>query len=97
MEGAVEVQDGFERFLEEKKYTRGAIRSRLSRASTAEELIPVDLDTAVSDDEKMYKALLRIRDHDNNGNLQNAVRLYYEYRTGHKFPRLLDYERMTGR
>lgn len=91
------MQDGFEKFLEEKKYTRGAIRSRLSRANTVEELIAVDLDMAVADDEKMYKALLRLRDHDNNCNLQNAVRLYYEYRNGRKFPRLADYERMTGR
>ncbi|MBP3802498.1 MAG: hypothetical protein J6I76_01175 [Oribacterium sp.] len=91
------MQDGFEKFLEEKKYTRGAVRSRLSRANAAEELIGTSLDTAVADDEKMYEALLRIRDHDNNGNLQNAVRLYYEYRNGRKFPRLAEYERMTGR
>ena len=97
MEGAVNVQDGFEKFLEEKKYTAGAIRSRLSRANTAENLISVDLDTAVADDEKMYKALLKIRDHDTNGNLQNAVRLYYEYRNGHRFPRLLEYEKLTRR
>ena len=91
------MQDGFERFLEEKKYTRGAVRSRLSRANTSEELIGTTLDTAAADDEEMYKALLKIRDHDNNGNLQNAVRLYYEYRNGRKFPRLAEYERMTGR
>ena len=91
------MQDGFEKFLEDKKYTRGAVRSRLSRANTAEELIGTTLDTAVADDEEMYKALLRIRDLDNNGNLQNAVRLYYEYWNGRKFPRLAEYERMTGR
>lgn len=97
LEGAVNVQDGFEKFLKEKKYTAGAIRTRLSRANKAENLIPVDLDTAVADDEEMYKALLKIRGHDTNGNLQNAVRLYYEYRNGRQFPRLREYEKLTGR
>ena len=91
------MQDGFEKFLEEKAYTRGAIRSRLSRANTAEELIGVNLDTAVADDEKMYEALLRVRDHDNNGNLQHVVRQYYEYKNGRKFPQLREYEKLTGR
>ena len=57
----------------------------------------MDLDTAVVDDEAMYKALLKIRDHDTNGNLQNAVRLYYEYKSGHQFPRLREYEKLTRR
>ena len=91
------MQDGFEKFLEGKGYTAGGVSCRLSRANTAEGWIPVDLDTAVADDEKMYKALLKIRDHDKNGNYQNAVRLYYEYRNGRQFPRLAEYERMTER
>ena len=91
------MQEGFVIFLEGKRYTAGAIRSRLSRANLAEELIPVDLDTAVADDEAMYKALLKMRDHDTNGNLQNAVRLYYEYKNRHQFPRLREYEKLTGR
>lgn len=86
------MQDRFREFLEAQGYTEGAIKSRLSRANKAEGLISVDLDTVVSDDEKMYEALISIRDHDNNGNLQNAVRLYYEYRNGRKFPRLREYE-----
>lgn len=91
------MQDGFEKYLKGQNYTEGAVKSRMSRANKAEELSGDDLDSVVGDDERMYEVLLKIRDHDNNGNLQNAVRLYYEYRNGRKFPRLLDYERMTGR
>lgn len=86
------MQDRFREFLEAQGYTDGAVKSRMSRANKAEGLIGEELDTVSGDDEKMYKALIRLRDHDNNGNLQNAVRLYYEYRNGRKFPRLRDYE-----
>ena len=87
----------FEKFMEDKNYTKGAISSRLSRVNKAEGLLGESLDAVVVDDEKMYKALMQLRDHDNNGNLQNAVRLYYEYRNSRKFPRLREYECSKGR
>ncbi len=69
--------------------------------STVNSLLPHNLDVVVGDDEEMYKALLCLKAEEQNtgdhNNLQNAVRLYYEYRNGLKFPKLKEYERMTGR
>ena len=94
------MQDGYEKFLREKNQTGGGITSRLSRAGRAEGIVG-NLDVVVGDDEEMYKALLCLKTEEqktgDHNNLQNAVRLYYEYRNGRKFPKLKEYERMTGR
>ena len=94
------MQDGFEEFLRGQKQTGGGILSRLSRANRAEGIVG-NLDAVASDDEKMYKALLLLKEEEqktgDHNNLQNAVRKYYQYRNGHEFPKLKDYERMTGR
>ena len=70
-----------------------AVRSRISRAYTAEEILGTSLDIIVIDDDRMYDALVKIHDdsRENNGKIQNAVRWYYKFVNKKEFPRLNSY------
>ena len=70
-----------------------AVRSRVSRAYTAEEIMGCSLDYIVTDDERMYDALVKIRadPRESNGKIQNAVRWYYKFVNKKDFPRLSSY------
>lgn len=72
-----------------------AINSRVSRGYAVEEIVGESLDSIVSNDDEMYKALLKVKTSpkERSGNLQNALRWYYEFVNGKKFPRVLSYER----
>lgn len=72
-----------------------AINSRISRGYVVEEIIGESLDSIVSNDDKMYQALLKVNTSpkEHSGNLQNALRWYYEFVNGKRFPRVLSYER----
>ena len=72
-----------------------AIKSRISRAYLVESIIDKDLDYVVNNDEEMYKALIIIKESqdEHNGNLQNALRWYYKFFNNKEFPRLLSYLR----
>ena len=72
-----------------------AVKSRISRAYKAEDILGCSLDEIVIDDDRMYDALQLIN-HDsreNNGNIQNAVRWYYKFANGKTFPRLTAYRK----
>lgn len=70
-----------------------AVRSRISRAHTGEEILGTSLDIIVIDDDRMYDALVKIHDdsRENNGKIQNAVRWYYKFVNKKEFPRLNSY------
>jgi hypothetical protein len=76
-------------------HTEKSIRSRISCAARAEEAVGVDLDYVVADDDRTYRALVKIRDSDISraDNLANALRWYYRAVNGKAFPRLAEYER----
>lgn len=70
-----------------------AVNSRVSRANIAETILGISLDSVVVDDDEMYEALIRIHgdSREKNGNIQNAVRWYYQFVNGKAFPRLASY------
>lgn len=73
------------------------VSSRMVKARKAERILNTSLDNVVADDSAMYKALLQIREQDNQrSSMQNAMRYYYRFFTGRAFPQLRDYERQHG-
>ena len=87
----------FEEYLlsdESIKSKKKAIVSRISKARLIERDLGVDLDEVVSDDSVMYETLIRVKQetNDQNGNNSNALRKYYEFTNGNKFPTLAEYE-----
>ena len=84
-----------QRALENKDdgLTDKAIRARLSRARRAERLLCEDLDHIVMDDDRMYAALIALKNcsSERSGGLQNALRWYYRAVNGSEFPRLSDF------
>lgn len=75
--------------------TEKAIRSRISRGNTVEEITGESLDYLVADDDRMYKALVLLKNHpkEGNGRLSNSLRWYYRIINGKEFPTILQYER----
>lgn len=71
-----------------------AVNLRLSKARLIERELGVDLDVIVSDDNKMYETLIRVKQetNDHNGNNSNALRKYYEFSNGSRFPTLAEYK-----
>ncbi len=87
----------FRKFLESKESIESkekAINTRISRANKVESILNVSLDTIVSDDEKMYEALLLLKNHsdERSGNYQNVLRWYYKFINDKEFPRISTYE-----
>lgn len=87
----------FEEYLlsdESIKSKMKAVNSRLSKARLIERELEVDLDEIVSDDDKMYETLIRVKQdtNDYNGNNSNALRKYYEFSNGKRFPTLAEYK-----
>ncbi|MCP2034138.1 hypothetical protein L1279_001121 [Planomicrobium sp. HSC-17F08] len=88
----------FERFLVESEGIQSkkkAVVSRIAKALKVERDLKVNLDNIVSDDDKTYELLLKIRENMNeaNGVYQNSVRKYYLFKNGKEFPRLNHYEK----
>jgi len=84
---------GFESFLTQQTSITSktkAVKSRVAKASKVERDLKVDLDDVLKDDQLTYDLLLRVQNEMNEqrGNYQNAVRKYYEYLNGKKFPQL---------
>lgn len=81
--------------IETIKSKNKAINSRISRANTAEQIIGTSLDYVVSDDDRMYDALVKISSdpRERSGNIQNTVRWYYRFCNSREFPRMSSYKR----
>ena len=95
-------QTEFECFLIESEAIQSkkkAVASRIAKALKVERDLRVNLDNIVSDDDKTYELLLKIRENMNemNGVYQNAVRKYYLFANGKEFPRLNHYEKWNYR
>lgn len=91
-------ESDFQSFLTEDgniKSKTKAVNSRLSKARLVERHFDICLDTIVSDDEKMFDTLVRIKQEmkDTNGNVSNALRKYYAFSNGKRFPTLADYRK----
>lgn len=71
-----------------------AVRSRVNKARMIEKHLNISLDHIVTDDYKMYEALLKIKVdlNDTNGNFSNALRKYYHFANGVAFPTLSNYK-----
>jgi len=87
---------GFENYLlADEKIIRKSktVRSRINKARMIERHFNEPLDSIV-DDDKTYTALLRIKAEmkDTNGTISNALRKYYIFINGIKFPALSEYE-----
>ena len=88
-------ESDFESFLTSDvniKSSRG-VQSRLSHARSAEKILGTSLDMVVSDDDKMYEAMVELRKHENpiRAQKQNAVRKYYIFCNGKEFPKTKNY------
>lgn len=91
------IEDKFEEFLiKDSNITSKdkAVRTRLSKARAVEEMLGENLDFIVTNDDKMYNALLLINSNMNNGNgaYSNALRKYYIFKNQKEFPRISDYK-----
>jgi hypothetical protein len=73
-----------------------AVKSRMSKARSIENHLNVNLDVVVNNDRLMYQTLLRIQKelNDHNGATQNALRKYYIFVNGKKFPAVKTYEKL---
>lgn len=89
-------EEGYVRFLESQGLSPNGINTRKSKANDVMNIIGKDLDVIVSDDEEMYKAIIKLQKVDNPAHTprQNALRKYYKFRNGKEFPRIVDYERI---
>lgn len=88
----------FEEFLRADGAIRSkikAITSRVSKARQIERELAVSLDEITANDCATYELLLRIKREmkDTNGNVSNALRKYYEFSNGRRFPTLAEYEK----
>ena len=82
--------DGYVKFLEGQKLSSAGIATRKTKLCDAEDYIGKSLDMVVSDDNEMYKALIKLQEIDNPAHTprQNALRKYYTFKNGKEFPRL---------
>ena len=95
-------ESDFETFLTEDSSIKSktkAVNSRLSKARSVERYFEICLDAVVSDDEQMFSTLVKIKQEmkDTNGNISNALRKYYEFSNGKRFPTLAEYKNTARR
>lgn len=71
-----------------------AVSTRLSKGRAVENTLGMSLDTIVSSDINMYRALLEINSkmRNQNGAYSNVLRKYYTFKNNKVFPRLKDFE-----
>ncbi|MWC28716.1 hypothetical protein [Paenibacillus sp. MMS18-CY102] len=86
-------EEEFRRFLENDPSitSEKAVNSRMSRARRIEQEFKINIDYTVRDDDRMYAALLNVKDKDSAGNFQNVIRKYYIFINSKKFPTLSTY------
>ena len=96
------IESGFEDFLSTETTITSkdkAVKTRMSKARAVEKMLGENLDSVVSNDEKMYNSLLLINANLNNKNgaYSNALRKYYIFKNGREFPRISSYENSLNR
>lgn len=70
---------------------KNGVNTRLYKISLVEQSYNVNIDKIVIDDELTYNFLKNLKPEDKHNRLQNAIRKYYEFIRGYKFPKLKDY------
>ena len=85
---------GYIKFLERQRISPAGIATRKSKLYDAEEYIGKPLDDVVSDDNEMYRALIKLQEVDDPAHAprQNALRKYYVFRNGREFPKLNNFQ-----
>ena len=79
----------FKKFLEKEQHTEKSITSRIVKARKGEKILKCTLDNTITDDDKMYNSLIKLKMHgDSHSNMQNALRKYYLYKKGKEFPKI---------
>ena len=70
-----------------------AVATRVSKGSAIEKQLSKSLDQIVENEESMFDALKKINQEmpNSNGGYSNALRKYYEFTNGRKFPKIRDY------
>lgn len=97
MEVLVVLENEFENFLLDDagiKSKDKAVASRMSKARAVERTLNTSLDFVVSDDRRMYEALVNINQKmkNSNGAYSNALRKYYTFINKRDFPQIKTYE-----
>lgn len=87
--------NGFIKFLQLQGLTSNGINSRIRRVGTIEEILKADMDYVVSDDNRMYNALVTLQENEDpkHNPMQNVLRKYYAFKRGKEFPRKNAYSR----
>ena len=72
-----------------------AVASRMVKARKAEEVLGMSLDSVVALDDRMYDALVKLRQNEDPAHspMQNALRKYYIFKNSKEFPQLRYYHR----
>ena len=83
-------KEEFKLFLKRQRLI--AVDDRIKKLAKAESILLDDAYDIVSDDNEMFLALKILKKFgDHKGNMQNALRKYYEFINGKTFPELKDY------
>ncbi len=95
------LESEFERYLlDDKNITSKvkAVATRMSKARAVEETLKTSLDTIVSSDTRMHRALLEVNEKmkNHNGAYSNALRKYYIFKNHKVFPQIHAFERDNG-
>lgn len=79
-------------YLQKQNLTENAIKSRMSKANKAEEILKKDFDSIVVDNQTMYDSLVLLNKCDSSHNaMQNVLRKYYKFINNKEFPRLKNF------
>lgn len=72
-----------------------AVRSRINKGRMIERYLNTSLDALVSNNDSMYKVLLKIKSemNDTNGSISNALRKYYLFVNGKACPSLAEFKK----
>lgn len=85
-------QDFFKEAMLNEGLKPKGIRTRISKANKAINILNQDFDSIIKNDDLMYKSLIVLQEHDSvNQALQNTLRKYYFYKNKKEFPRLSKY------
>ena len=86
--------DGYVRFLEGQHLSPAGIATRKRWLVVAEEYLGKSVDSIVSENNEMYRALIKLQEVDDPAHTprQNALRKYYTFKNGKEFPRLNKYK-----
>ena len=83
----------FREYLESQKLTQNGIASRMAKIGKIESILGTTMDNVVSNDTRMYQALVALQEHEDpkHNPMQNVLRKYYAFKNGREFPHKNDF------